>query len=68
MALADLVVGSAASAEGFGGKISMNELMRGQQNIAMRIDSKGVHPECFNRRSSSGLAWILEEAFGNDGF
>ena len=68
VALADLAVGSADSAEVSGGKISMNELMRGQQNIAMRIDSKGVHPECFHRRSSSGLAWILEEAFGNDGF
>jgi hypothetical protein len=28
------------------------------QKIAMSIYSKGVTPECFNRGSSSDLAWI----------
>jgi hypothetical protein len=45
---------------------SMNELPRskltGYQNIAMRIYSKGVTPECFNRGSSSGLAWIPDRS------
>src|SRR6266481_4639208 len=44
---------------------SVNELPRskltGCQNIAMRIDPKGVTPECFNRGSSSGLAWIPDK-------
>ncbi len=52
----------------------------GYQNMGMRIDPKGVTPECVNRGSSSGLAWIPTvrephrpegnrgiEAFGNDG-
>jgi len=30
----------------------------GYQDIAMRIFPTGVTPECFNRGSSSGLAWI----------
>ena len=40
--------------------------LSGYQNIAMRIYPKGVTPECFNRGSSSGLAWIPDKAFGND--
>jgi four helix bundle protein len=44
----------------------LNELPRskltGYQNIAMRIYPKGVTPECFNRGSSSGLAWIPDRS------
>jgi hypothetical protein len=32
------------------------------QNMGMRIDPKGVTPECFNRGSSSGLAWIPDRS------
>ena len=66
---------------------SVNELPRskltGCQNIAMRIDPKGVTPECFNRGSTvltttlSHVEWVGGpvsispgfpiEAFGNDG-
>jgi hypothetical protein len=36
--------------------------LTGYQNIAMRIYLKGVTPECFNRGSSSGLAWIPDRS------
>jgi hypothetical protein len=36
--------------------------LTGYQNIAMRIYPKGVTPECFNRGSSSGLAWIPDRS------
>jgi len=36
--------------------------LTGCQNIAMRIYPKGVTPECFNRGSSSGLAWIPDRS------
>jgi hypothetical protein len=43
-----------------------NELRRskltGYQNIERRIYRHGVTPECFNRGSSSGLAWIPERS------
>ena len=53
------------------GYFRVNELARplqlpAYQNRAMRIYPKDVTPECFNRGSSSGLAWIPDEAFGND--
>jgi hypothetical protein len=32
--------------------------LTGYQNITMRIYLKSVTPECFNRASSSALAWI----------
>ena len=45
---------------------SRNELPRskltGYQNRAMRIYPKGFTPECFNRGSSSGLAWIPDRS------
>jgi hypothetical protein len=45
---------------------TQNELPRSKlteyQNIAMRIYPKGVTPECFNRGSSSGLAWIPDRS------
>ena len=45
---------------------AVNELPRSKltryQNIAMRIYPKGVTPECFNRGSSSGFAWIPDKS------
>ena len=38
----------------------------GYQNMTMRPYPKAVTPERSNRGSSSGLAWIPIEAFGND--
>jgi len=39
--------------------------LTGYQNVSDENLSKGVTPECFNGGSSSALAWIPIEAFGN---
>ena len=36
--------------------------LTGYQNTEMRIYPKGVTPECFNRGSSSGVAWIPDRS------
>jgi hypothetical protein len=45
---------------------AVNEVHRskltGYQNIVMKIYTKGVTPECFNRGASSGLVWIPDKS------
>jgi hypothetical protein len=36
--------------------------LTGYQDIAPSMYPKGVTPECFNRGSSSGLAWIPDRS------